>query len=59
VSEYKTNNFPIWDGEASGQPSYSVIDRNGNEFTAKRTLFNNSGWLEVGTNKEVFPTGWK
>ena len=58
-NEFKCNDFPQWDGSAKGQPSYRVVDKGGNEFTARRTLFNDSGWQEVGTNKQLFPTGWK
>lgn len=42
-----------------GQSVVKVKDRNGREFNAKRGYFNNSGWHESGTNREVWPTHWK
>jgi hypothetical protein len=59
IMSWNRKNFPKWDGGAKGQKHYQIIDRSNQICIAKRTLFNNSGWCEVYTNKEVLPTGWK
>lgn len=41
-----------------GQRSMLVQTRSGRVLRAKRTDFNNSGWLEVDTNREVWPVFW-
>lgn len=41
-----------------GQRSMRVRDARDVECTARRALFNNSGWLEVGTNKEFWPVSF-
>lgn len=50
---------PAWDGELHGQRLVSLRDQGGREATGKRTLFNNSGWIEAGTNQELWPVEWK
>lgn len=41
-----------------GQRTVRVRDDSGREFTARRAYFNNSGWLEVGTNRELWPVSF-
>lgn len=58
MNKYNYDNFPQWDGSLQGQPLYKVVDAEGDVSIAKRTLSNNSGWLEEIRNKEVFPVAW-
>ena len=41
-----------------GQRTVRVRDEQDREFTARRAYFNNSGWLEAGTNKELWPVSF-
>jgi hypothetical protein len=40
---------------AGGQRYWRMRDRDGREFVAKRGYFNNSGFVEQRTNREVWP----
>lgn len=42
-----------------GQRCIFVKDRDGNQYLAKRTLWNDTGWCEKGTNQEIKPFIWK
>ena len=41
-----------------GQRPVHLRDRDGRETTGRRALFNNSGWREENTNRELWPTHW-
>ena len=43
-----------------GQRQLRLRDgKTGEEAIGRRTLWNNSGWAETGTNRELWPTHWK
>jgi hypothetical protein len=42
-----------------GQRVLVLRDAYGQEFKGKRGYFNNSGWGEAGTNREIWPTQWR
>lgn len=43
-----------------GQRPLELMDaRTGRECIGQRALFNNSGWLEIGSNREIAPTHWR
>ena len=44
-----------WD-RAGGRLTFRVKDRDGREWDAHRAVFNNSGWHEIGSNREIWPT---
>ncbi len=39
-------------------PTLLVRDRVGRNWLARRATFNNSGWLQDRTNREVWPVEW-
>lgn len=41
-----------------GQRHWLMRDREGKEFVGKRATFNNSGFLEVGSNNERWPVSF-
>ena len=41
-----------------GSWSMKVRDAGGREWRARRAYFNSSGWLEVGTNRELWPVSF-
>lgn len=54
-------NNPVPDDfeRAGGSRYWPMKDRDGNEFVAKRATFNNSGYVERGSNREVWPVYWR
>lgn len=41
-----------------GQRVITVRDRNDRLYQARRSYFNNSGWIEDRTNREIWPVWW-
>ena len=37
---------------------WRMLDASGSVFEARQAYFNNSGWVETGTNREVWPVYW-
>jgi hypothetical protein len=60
VIEYKRDNFPKQDHQrSSSDPKYyRFIDKDGNEYIGTFSAFNNSGYREQETNREIYPVGW-
>lgn len=42
-----------------GQRPVLVRDKHDKVYRARRGYFNNSGWVEMGSNRELWPTQWK
>ncbi|SDJ74319.1 hypothetical protein SAMN05216338_106319 [Bradyrhizobium sp. Rc2d] len=41
-----------------GARTWNLRDRRGFETSGRRNLFNDSGWVESGLNRELWPTHW-